>query len=131
MKPLNASRVSLQNFTNRGIAIILLSSSGVSIADAASLGRLFFTPEQRAQLDYVYARNAPAEGNASPALTVNGIVQKQGGARTIWINGVAQNADTGEERNPTVQTVTVPGKSRPLKLKVGERILLDQPVPAE
>jgi hypothetical protein len=57
-------------------------------------------------------------------------VQKHGGPRTVWINGVSQNADSHGERNPIAQSVTVPGKSRPVKLKVGDKILLDQPAPA-
>ena len=61
-------------------------------------------------------------------VTVNGIVQKDGGARTVWINGVAQSAGNSGERTPTAQTVTVPGKPHPVKLKVGQKILLDQPV---
>jgi len=95
-------------------------------ANATNLGRLFFTPEQRAQLDYAYARDATADGSASAILTVNGIVQKHGGARTVWINGVAQNASNSSENTPTAQTVTVPGKPHPVKIKVGQKILLDQ-----
>jgi hypothetical protein len=91
---------------------------------------LFFTPEQRTHLDYTYARNAPVEGNASPFFTVNGIVQKQGGARTVWVNGVSQNVDNTGERTPTTQTVTIPGKSQVMKMKVGDKILLDQPAPS-
>lgn len=99
-------------------------------ASADTLGRLFFTPEQRQQLDYAHARNAAANGNTAAILTVNGIVQKHGGARTVWVNGVAQSADNSGERNPTAQTVAVPGKSRPVKLKVGDKIMLDQSAPA-
>ena len=106
------------------LAALLLTS--IPTANAAYLGRLFFTPAQRAQLDFSYARNATAEGSGSPVLTVNGIVQKNGGERTVWINGVSQNAGNSGERNPTAQTVTIPGKSRPVKLKVGDKILLDQ-----
>jgi hypothetical protein len=109
---------------------ILLAFIFSPTAQAANLGRLFFTPEQRAQLDYAYARNAPAQGSASPILTVNGIVQKNGGARTVWVNGIAQSAGNRGERNPTAQSVTIPGKSHPVKIKVGERILLDQAAPS-
>lgn len=101
----------------------------IPAANAANLGRIFFTPEQRKQLDYAYARNAPVEGSSSPFLTVNGIVQKQGGARTVWINGVPQNMGKSRERNPAAETVTVSGKSHPIRIKVGEKILLDQPAP--
>jgi len=99
----------------------------IPAANADNLGRLFFTPAQRAQLDYNYARNAPAEGNSSSVLTVNGIVQKNGGARTVWVNGVAQSVGKNNEGTATTQTVTIPGKSHPVKIKVGQKILLDQP----
>jgi hypothetical protein len=95
-------------------------------AHADKLGRLFFTPEQRTHLDYNYSRNAPAEGDSSPFITVNGIVQKNGGPRTVWVNGVAQSAEGSRERTPTAQTVSIPG-SHPVKIKVGQKILLDQP----
>lgn len=117
----------LQNLTTIVLATFLLASPA---AAADKLGRLFFTPEQRVHLDYDYARNAPTEGSASPFFTVNGIVQKHGGPRTVWINGMSQNADSHGERNPTAHSITVPGKSRPVKLKVGDKILLGQPAPS-
>lgn len=118
--------------TTRPILIALSTAITLFSCPAASaeaLGRLFFTPEQRLQLDYAYARNATADGGSSAVLTVNGIVQKDGGARTVWVNGVSQNANNNGERSPTAQTVNVPGKTQPVKLKVGQKILLDQPAP--
>ena len=95
------------------------------------LGRLFFTPQQRTQLDYAYARNATVDGGSSPFVTVNGIVQKQGGPRTVWINGSSQASTNNAERNPTSQSVLVPGKSQAVKIKVGDKVLLDQPAEAK
>ena len=107
----------------------LITLTCISTATAAdNQGRLFFTPRQRSQLDYEYARKVPTDGNSSPVLTVNGIVQKQGGSRTVWINGVSQSEGNNGERNPIAQTVTVPGKAKAVQLKVGDKILLDQPV---
>lgn len=108
------------------ITLLLLTSLSTPAAHASSLGRLFFTPEQRTQLEYAHARNDAEEG-ASSVLAVNGIVQKQGGGRTVWINGVAQNAGSSDEHNPEALPVAIPGKSRPVKIKVGQRLLLDQP----
>ena len=106
----------------------LVTLTCISTATAAdNQGRLFFTPQQRSQLDYEYARKVPTDGNSSPVLTVNGIVQKQGGPRTVWINGVTQGSTNTGEINPTTQTVAVPGKSKSVKLKVGEKVLLEQP----
>ena len=120
--------LSMHNIAGLSLGLFLFACSPIATAD--NLGRLFFTPEQRAKIDFAYARNATVNGNASAVLTVNGIVQKQGGARTVWVNGVSQSAGNSGERNPAAQTINVPGKSRPVKLKVGEKILLDQPVSA-
>lgn len=136
----------------------LAAAMMVPPAQADGLGRLFFTPEQRAQFEQSRARKAShdagntvpqevaapkqpenigtteEETGASSVLTVNGIVQKRGGARTVWINGVAQTADSGGERAPESLTVTVQGKAQPVKIKVGQQLLLEnppQPKPAE
>jgi hypothetical protein len=106
---------------------------------AGSLGRLFFTPEQRAQFEHerttvathkeiAATPNATDEDEPSPSvLTVSGIVQKKGGGRTVWINGKAQNAGNSDEHNPESLPVSVPGKSHPVKVKVGQKIILEQP----
>lgn len=113
----------------RHIALVLLLAMATATSTQASgLGRLFFTPEQRAQLEHERARNATAEdGSSSSVLTVNGIVQKKGGARTVWINGVAQSAGNSDERSPEALPVSVPGQSQPVKVKVGQKLILDQP----
>ena len=108
--------------------IILLAVSFVHGAQADSLGRLFFTPEQRAQLEHNQAHNATAEGSDTTSeLIVNGIVQKRGGKRIAWINGKAQHAGNSDELSPESLAVTVPGKAQPVKLKVGQKLLLDNP----
>jgi hypothetical protein len=92
-------------------------------ANADELGRLFFTPEQRAQLDYRYAREAPSDNNEN-ALMLNGIVQKHGGKRTVWINGVPQSVGRSDEQSPESVAVPLPGQNKSVKLKVGQRVLL-------
>ena len=109
------------------VVLFLLASLTAHAAQASSLGRLFFTPEQRAQLEDAHARNAATEEGTNSVLVVNGIVQKKGGGRTVWINGVAQNAGNSDEHSPEALPVAVPGKSHPVKVKVGQRLLLDQP----
>lgn len=108
---------------------ILAAFITLPAAHADTMGRLFYTPQQRAQMDYTYARNAAPDGK-SPVLTVNGIVQKSDGSRTVWINGVAQTTRGPKNRNPVAETVNVPGKSGTVRLKVGDKILIDQPAAA-
>lgn len=107
--------------------LVLLLISMASLAQnagAADFGRLFFTPDQRAQLDDLYARNVSTD-NESGVVMVNGIIQRHGGKRIVWINGVAQQAGKSDERHPASVPVSIPGKSRPVEMKVGQRLLLD------
>ncbi|MFZ2301182.1 MAG: hypothetical protein WAW10_04835 [Gallionella sp.] len=93
-------------------------------ANAGELGRLFFTPAQRAQLEYGQSQNT-GPGEKSRTITVNGIVQKQGGARTAWINGVPQHDGGNDDRAPESLLVSTPVQSDPVKVKVGQRVLIN------
>jgi hypothetical protein len=76
------------------------------------LGRLFFTPERRQTLDRQRQLNIQEQQEApeDPTLTINGVVTRSSGKRTVWINGVAQN----ENEKPGGVNVTTnrkePGK---------------------
>lgn len=100
----------------------LLAIFTAPAVNAAELGRLFFTPEQRTQLNDSLQRSATTDQHQGGTV-INGIVQKHGGKRTIWINGVPQPAGKSDERSPESVTVPVPGQSKTIKLKVGERVL--------
>lgn len=111
------------------IGFCALALTAASQTCAGELGRLFFTPEQRAQLDYNHAREARSDTGAggsinANALTLSGIVQMHGGKRTAWINGVPQVVGSSDEKAPESVPVPVPGQNKPVKLKVGQRILL-------
>lgn len=106
--------------------LITYLSIAAPLGHAEELGRLFFTPQQRAQLEYSQKQNGDSPNNAS-VLTVNGIVQRRGGERTVWINGVPQLAGKSDEQAPDSLPVAVPGQSKPVKVKVGQKLILDQP----
>lgn len=62
---------------------------------SADIGRLFHTPQQRAELDKRRISNVPVQEEAAPAVrevlvTVNGYVGRSSGKTTTWINGVPQ-----------------------------------------
>ncbi|WP_305074051.1 hypothetical protein [Propionivibrio sp.] len=67
-----------------------------SATSAEELGRLFFTPERRQQLDHQRQFNPEEQREASedPTLTINGVVTRSSGKRTVWVNGVPQE-DSG------------------------------------
>jgi hypothetical protein len=99
--------------------------------NGAELGRLFYTPQQRSQLESQQETGDTAEGVKRNYIIVNGVIQKQGGNRIVWLNGTQQPATYGNETVPSTVPVTVPGKSQPVQVKVGQRLLLDQTVPEE
>ncbi len=104
-------------------ALVLLSLAAPAAAAADELGRLFFTPEQRQDLDRRRASNR-AEEEAPQIregpLTLDGHVQRSSGRTTTWINGTPQYDDPPAGRDAARVTVVpnigVPGVS----LKVGE-----------
>lgn len=110
--------------------MLALLSANAPTAAAEELGRLFYTPEQRAQLDAEHARNTtPAD---SPnVMSIDGIVQRHGGERTVWINGMPQAAGRSDERTPDSVPVAVPGQSKPVKVKVGQKVIVNPPPAGE
>ncbi|GHU33949.1 hypothetical protein AGMMS50256_26870 [Betaproteobacteria bacterium] len=94
---------------------LLLPGIIPSSVSAQELGPLFFTPEQRQELDRQREFGPPGQQKISgdptpidPPLTIDGVVTRSSGKRTVWINGVAQD---GQE---TVQGVTVtPNRKNP------------------
>jgi hypothetical protein len=68
---------------------------------AQELGRLFFTPERRQALDWqresresnFAEHRGVAEAAEEPALTIDGVVTRSSGRRTVWINGVARDGE--------------------------------------
>lgn len=106
----------------RLLAAMLFIALPASGTQADALGRLFFTPEQRAQLEYRHAHHT-ADGSDIPSvLTVNGIVQQHGGTRTVWINGSA--TDSAHKEEPAAETLAVPGKTSPVQIRVGQTLSL-------
>ena len=104
--------------------LCVLAFTTTTFANAGELGRLFFTPAQRTQMDYNFAREVRPDSDNRRSLSVSGIVQKHGGERTVWINGVPKITGKSDERSPESAPVTIPGQAKQIRLKVGQRILL-------
>jgi hypothetical protein len=96
-------------------------------AQSTELGRLFFTPSERAQLERQHVLSADEPGNDSRSLIVNGMIQRDGGKRIIWINGEQQPASPADARTPASVPVILPGQTESVKVKVGQRLMLDSP----
>ena len=113
------------------LAAMLAGLLGAADAGAQELGRLFFTPEQRAALDArrkARMPDKPAVQAESPVTRVNGAVQRAGGKSTVWVNGEAipessQSAGTqatSKASDPSRVTLPAGEGAQRLDLRVGE-----------
>lgn len=115
------------------IAAIFSLVSDTVFAD--QVGRLFFTPEQRATLDMArnnggMSESALPSAQTTTSITVNGIVKRSDGKNTLWLNQVSQSEteQTPSQRNlsrhthlPTIP-VSLPGTGRTAYIRVGQTL---------
>jgi hypothetical protein len=109
-------------------AILFAGALGLALLHAPlhaeSLGRLFFTPEQRAMLDLARRTQATAvqDDTASDGVTLSGIVTRSDGRRTVWINGRPQPAGVATGRSPSSASIPLPGGGGQVRLRVGQTL---------
>jgi hypothetical protein len=75
----------------KGLLLALACLLAAPAARAQELGRLFFTPDQRAALDARRRARVPdkpaAQTVVSPTTRLDGYVQRSQGPSTVWVNG--------------------------------------------
>ena len=108
------------------ILMLLLCAACALPAHAGPLGRLFYTPEQRAMLDLARkttSLNASGEPdtNSAAGLTLNGVVTRSDGKRSTWVNGRLEQ-DTARPDKPDRNQARVPIPGGSVKLKVGQSL---------
>ena len=111
---------------------LLLALLPAGPAVAQELGRLFFTPEQRAALNARRAARLPDKPAAvaeSPTTRVDGYVKRSSGKSTVWVDGEAmpdglqlEGLRVQRGNDPTRVTVTIGEDGRRIVLRVGETI---------
>jgi hypothetical protein len=111
---------------------LLLAATLLAAAPAATaqeLGRLFFTPEQRATLDARRKARVPdkpaAATVASPTTRLDGYVRRSAGPTTVWVNGesVPENAPEAPRVHPDRGvSINVGESGRRQTLKPGETL---------
>ena len=71
--------------------LVLLAFFVPGVCFSQEVGRLFFTPDQRAALDARRKARVPDKPAAvvvsSPTTKLDGYVKRSGGTSTVWING--------------------------------------------
>lgn len=111
------------------LCVLLAGAALTARAQSPQLGRLFLSPEQRAQLDAQrYGPPAPDPAMAAPAppppppppappVELNGVVQRSSGRSTVWLNQEAQNEPHNRLASGKPGTLT-------LRLSNGQVVLL-------
>ena len=102
-----------------GVLVLGLMNSA---AAADNLGRLFFTPQQRQDLDRRRQANIQESTvTVNSSLTVNGQVSRSHGKNTVWINGVPQE-NTKRPLDPA-RVVLPAGEGEPsVNIKIGQTL---------
>jgi hypothetical protein len=103
-----------------GLALGCVLAGAADTVSAEEIGRLFFTPQQRQDLDRRRATNVPeTEAAVESLVTVNGQVSRSSGKTTTWINGVPQY-DT--YRGRSADRVAIESGNTAVGVKVGQTL---------
>ncbi len=117
-----------------GPLIAIALAACAAVAQAQELGRLFFTPEQRAQLDERRKAHVPDKPAAvldeSPSTRLDGYVKRSHGESTLFVNGEAipegvqtEGMQVVPDRASADRATIVTGDSgKRVRLKVGESL---------
>lgn len=121
----------------RHLAIVLAILPSLAAAQEITLGRLFFTPQERAALDRERLKagmpTPQAAEDALPAesITLTGHVRRSSGKSTVWLNGKPQHESDsakpimvkGKRNTPGEISIRLPDKQQTYPLKVGQTLI--------
>ena len=126
-----------------GLAAASAAYAAESPLPAAQLGRLFYSPAERAQLDIARTlkKPAPATAAAAPApvaepasqvVTYGGIVRRSDGRSTLWINNrpvdekeaLSGAGLKGRVRADGAVSLQIPERAGTIDIKVGQSVEL-------
>jgi LEA14-like dessication related protein len=107
------------------LVVLLIVLMPALHAIGAPMGRLFLTPDERAQLDRLRNNQGEAIAVATPQrqLTLNGVVTRGNGKTTAWVNQQPQTDFTSTVQGVNLRPTTIPATIS-LQLSSGQRIQL-------
>jgi hypothetical protein len=114
----------------------------VASAPSEALGRMFFTPGERARLDELRHRppqppaevakpESPPPSSAPRYVTVDGVVRRSDGGSTVWLNNKPVHGQRAQDglmvapargQPPSHVTVRDPETGRSIDVKVGQQL---------
>jgi hypothetical protein len=100
----------------------LLWALAATAESAENLGRLFFTPQQRQDLDRRRQANIQESAvTVNSSLTVEGQVSRSQGKSTVWINGVPQESSR-KPPDPTRVAIPMGEGETSVSVKIGQTL---------
>ena len=99
------------------LAVAALVSTNAALAQDKTLGRLFYTPDQRAALNANIRSVTKTPKKRIPirsSVTLSGVVTRSDGERTVWVDGRAYHQGTPAD----VRVITDSGDPARAELKV-------------
>ena len=132
-----AGRARRQEIMRTRFVVMLALSLHACAAAATELGRMFFTPEQRATLDKTRKQSTRAatdpEFKPPPVpvpqnVSVTGVIRRSDGKHTIWLNNRLMDEhrtsgiNAGVGRRDDQVRLRVPERGRGVDLKVGQTL---------
>ena len=90
----------LRRIMASGLAMLCLCGVATGLAAPLELGRLFYTPTQRAELENARAHHitqvaSPPKTSSPQPLRYDGVLMRSDGQTTHWVDGKAQTGKTG------------------------------------
>lgn len=115
----------------RILSVLLAGATLTAQAQSPQLGRLFLSPDQRAQLDaqrygppapdpHLAAAPPPPPPPPAPPVELNGVVQRSSGRSTVWLNQAPQT----EPHNQLTRDKSGTPGALTLRLSNGQVVLL-------
>lgn len=84
------------------LCLSLLLAGPVSHTAEQTLGRLFYTPAQRAQLDSLRQQPAAVDRDEPPIFTIDGEVRRSSGHDSHWRNGEIQRSPLDKNQRSSI-----------------------------
>ena len=112
----------MRSFVTPLLVTAFLALAAETAGAYENLGRLFFSAQQRQDLDRRRQANIQDSAvSAESLVTVNGQVSRSSGKTTTWINGVPQE-NARKPRDPARATLPGGEGEAPVSLKIGQTL---------
>ena len=114
------------------LAVAALLSTEAAMAQDKALGRLFYTPDQRAALNANIRSVTKTSKKRIPlprSVTLSGVVTRSDGERTVWVDGQAYHQGNPDDvrvitssSDPGLAELKVRGVRKRVPVRVGQQL---------